>query len=137
LALLQLSDELKQKVGPIRDAVRESQKAREDRTKIRRRTHKGPKTPAAPGSANGDAESGSVTPMEVDKVEDEATIRKREAEKVQELVKQTVGEQEMQPGTNWSGLYELSGEWGTWMPCRGCADTVINSSYCHPQRTVR
>ncbi|KAJ9101626.1 hypothetical protein QFC20_005155 [Naganishia adeliensis] len=103
-----LSDELKQKVGPIRDAVRESQKAREDRAKIRRRTHKGPKTPAAPGSANGDAESGSVTPMEVDKVEDEATIRKREAEKVQELVKQTVGEGETQPGTNWSGLYELS-----------------------------
>lgn len=48
--------------------------------------------------------------MEVDKVEDELTIRKREAEKVQELVKQTVGEGEMQPGTNWSGLYELSGE---------------------------
>lgn len=70
-------------------------------------------------------------------MEDEATIRKREAEKVQELVKQTVGDGEMQPGTNWSGLYELSGEWGYSVSCLWYADTIMNSSHCHPQGTVR
>lgn len=129
---VQLSDELKQKVGPIRDAVRDSQKAREDRAKIRRRTHKAPKAPAASGSANGGSESGSVTPMEVDKLEDEETIRKREGEKIQELVKQTVGEQDMQPGTNWSGLYELSGKWrsfGVVLATRTQTETDMNSSH--------
>lgn len=106
-----LSDDLKKQVAPIRDAVRESQKAKEDRAKIRRRTHKAKRTPAvAAGAASStsDAGSGSVTPMEVDTLEDEATIQQREREKIQELVKKTVGEENMQPGTNWSGLYELS-----------------------------
>lgn len=112
----QLSDDLKKQVAPIRDAVRESQKAKEDRAKIRRRTHKAKRTPAvAAGAASStsDAGSGSVTPMEVDTLEDEVTIQQREREKIQELVKKTVGEENMQPGTNWSGLYELSGECGS------------------------
>ncbi|KAJ9094313.1 hypothetical protein QFC19_007998 [Naganishia cerealis] len=104
-----LSDDLKKLVTPIRDAVRESQKAKEDRAKIRRRTHKVKRTPTAPtAGSNSDAGSGSVTPMEVDKLEDEGTVQQREREKIQELTKQTVGEENMQPGTNWSGLYELS-----------------------------
>ncbi|KAJ9092675.1 hypothetical protein QFC21_006740 [Naganishia friedmannii] len=117
-----LSDDLKKQVAPIRDAVRESQKAKEDRAKIRRRTHKAKKTPtaaaaaAAPGAASStsDAGSGSVTPMEVDKLEDEATIQQRDKEKIQELVRKTIGEENMQPGTNWSGLYELSGHYIAW-----------------------
>jgi hypothetical protein len=66
--------------------------------------------------------------MEVDKVEDEEAIRKRESEKVQELVRQTVGEGEVQPGTNWSGLYELSGECDVWNKYRCIADMRHNSA---------
>lgn len=47
--------------------------------------------------------------MEVDTLDAESVIRKREAEKVEELVKVAAGEGGVQPGTNWSGLYELSG----------------------------
>ncbi|KAJ9118119.1 hypothetical protein QFC22_004020 [Naganishia vaughanmartiniae] len=110
-----LSDDLKKQIAPIRDAVRESQKAKEDRVKIRKRTHKGKKTPApAAAAAASDTASapasGSVTPMEVDKLEDEPAIQQRERGKIQQLIKSTVGEDKMQrePGTNWSGLYELS-----------------------------
>lgn len=129
--------------------MRESQKAKEDRAKIRRRTHKAKKTPAATtttalaGSSTSDAGSGSVTPMEVDALEDEATVQQREREKIQQLVKKTVGEENMQPGTNWSGLYELSGECGCVVSCasilfRGSVLIVMFRvvSYCHSQRTV-
>jgi hypothetical protein len=109
-----LTDELKAKIAPVRSAVRDNLKAREDRVKIRKRTHKAQRaikpsdeSASAAGSAAG---SGTATPMEVDTLEDESTIRKREAEKVQELVKVAAGDAGVQPGTNWSGLYELSGE---------------------------
>lgn len=46
--------------------------------------------------------------MEAYKLEDEVTLHRREEEKLGELVRRTVGERE-EPGTNWSGLYELSG----------------------------
>lgn len=41
-----------------------------------------------------------MTPVETEKGEDEVKIQKREREEVQGLVKQIVGEEEMQPGTS-------------------------------------
>lgn len=102
-----MTDELKAKIAPIRAAVRDNLKAREDRVKLRRRTHKASRPAAKP--EGGEAASGSATPMEVDGVEDEAEVRKREGDKVRELVRAAAGE-EAEAGTNWSGLYELSGE---------------------------
>ncbi|GHJ89851.1 hypothetical protein NliqN6_6253 [Naganishia liquefaciens] len=103
-----LTDDLKAKVTPIRAAVWDNLKAREDRVKLRRRTHKSSRPVVkAPGGDEAAASSGSATPMEVDGVEDEAEVRKREGEKVRELVRAAAGG-EPEPGTNWSGLYELS-----------------------------
>lgn len=101
-----MTNELKAKVAPIRAAVRDNLKAREDRVKLRRRTHKASR-PAV--KTEGGETSGSATPMEVDGVEDEVEVRKREGEKVKELVRAAAGG-EAEAGTNWSGLYELSGE---------------------------
>lgn len=107
--IIQLSEELKPIVAPIRAAVREVQRGREARAKIRRsRTHGSVRVPAVLRQRSGDLESKTVTLMEAYKLEDEVTLHRREEEKLGELVRRTVGERE-EPGTNWSGLYELSG----------------------------
>ncbi|KAJ9101625.1 hypothetical protein QFC20_005154 [Naganishia adeliensis] len=119
-----LSEELKPIVAPIRVAVRDIQKGREARAKIRRsRTHGSVRVPAVLRQRSGDLESKTVTLMEADKLEDEVTLHRREEEKLRVLVRRTVGEREEQ-GPSWSGLYEMSGHYFAWTRQESSDDVI-------------
>lgn len=110
-----LTDEMRDKIRPINLAMKDIDKARMERAKIRKRTKKlkedseraAAKRPAG-ATVDEERESELKTSTEAsDKLEDEDEMRKKEREQIEKLVRdQGVAED----GANTSGIYELCGE---------------------------
>lgn len=117
-----LTDDLQAKVKPINLAVKNVDKARTERAKLRKRTKKLREdvekaeraAKAKPNGAAMDTEGDeervtdlATTTAENDKLEDEETIREKERKEINALITEN-GLTEV--GTNASALYELCGE---------------------------
>ena len=124
-----VTDDLKQKLLPVNTRIKEIEKERDERRKVRKRTKKtqtnvpfdrlgGPAPPASPEivvGGNSSVEADVVADeMEVDNIVaistddevDEGAIRKREEEELMGLVHPDL---RADVGANFTGLYELVG----------------------------
>jgi ubiquitin carboxyl-terminal hydrolase 14 len=121
-----VTDELKQKLLPVNTRIKEIEKERDERRKVRKRTKKtqtmsmpfdrlgGPAPAASPELVVGGSGTVVADEMEVDNVVniatddevDEGTIREREEEELMGLVHPDL---KADVGANFTGLYELVG----------------------------